>query len=113
MKLFKQYKNLSKEIYVLFFGRIVTSMGALIWPLLTLIMKNKLGYSATFIAFIDVIMLMLQFPMILIGGKLADHKNRKAMTCYSHDFSTTKQFQSIGNPMIKKCISRVHHALNT
>ena len=79
MKLFKQYKNLSKEIYVLFFGRIVTSMGALIWPLLTLIMKNKLGYSATFIAFIDVIMLMLQFPMILIGGKLADHKNRKAI----------------------------------
>ncbi len=79
MKLFKQYKNLSREIYVLFFGRIVTSMGSLIWPLLTLIMKNKLGYSATFIAFIDVIMLMLQFPMILIGGKLADHKNRKTI----------------------------------
>ena len=79
MKLFKQYKNLSREIYVLFFGRIVTSMGSLIWPLLTLIMKNKLGYTATFIAFIDVIMLMLQFPMILIGGKLADHRNRKAI----------------------------------
>lgn len=43
MKLFKQYKNLSREIYVLFFGRIVTSMGSLIWPLLTLIMKINWG----------------------------------------------------------------------
>ena len=77
MKLFNQYKNLSREIYVLFFGRIVTSMGALIWPLLTLIMKNKLGYSATTIALIDIVMLIMQFPMILIGGKLADHANRK------------------------------------
>ncbi|TJX52361.1 MFS transporter, partial [Soehngenia saccharolytica] len=42
MKFIQQYKNLSKEIYVLFFGRVVTSMGSLIWPLLTLILKNKL-----------------------------------------------------------------------
>lgn len=44
MKFIQQYKNLSKEIYILFFGRVVTSMGSLIWPLLTLILKNKLGY---------------------------------------------------------------------
>ena len=37
MKFIQQYKNLSKEIYILFFGRVVTSMGSLIWPLLTLI----------------------------------------------------------------------------
>ena len=43
MKFIQQYKNLSKEIYILFFGRVVTSMGSLIWPLLTLILKNKLG----------------------------------------------------------------------
>ena len=40
MKFIQQYKNLSKEIYILFFGRVVTSMGSLIWPLLTLILKN-------------------------------------------------------------------------
>lgn len=77
MKFLKQYKNLSREIYVLFWGRIVTSMGSLIWPLLTLILKNKLGYDATLIAATSMAMSILQFPMLLLGGKLADSKNRK------------------------------------
>lgn len=77
MKFIQQYKNLSKEIYVLFFGRIVTSMGSLIWPLLTLILKNKLGYNATIIATLTMAMSILQFPMLLLGGKLADTLNRK------------------------------------
>ena len=77
MKFIQQYKNLSKEIYILFFGRIVTSMGSLIWPLLTLILKNKLGYSATTIATLTMAMTILQFPMMLLGGKLADTLNRK------------------------------------
>ena len=77
MKFIQQYKNLSKEIYVLFFGRIVTSMGSLIWPLLTLILKNKLGYNATTIATLTMAMSILQFPMLLLGGKLADTLNRR------------------------------------
>ena len=77
MKFIQQYKNLSKDIYILFFGRIVTSMGSLIWPLLTLIIKNKLGYSATTIATLTMAMTILQFPMMLLGGKLADTLNRK------------------------------------
>ena len=77
MKFIQQYKNLSKEIYIVFFGRIVTSMGSLIWPLLTLILKNKLGYSATTIATLTMAMTILQFPMMLLGGKLADTLNRK------------------------------------
>ena len=77
MKFLEQYKNLSREIYVLFFGRVVTSMGALIWPIMTLILKNKLGYNATTIATITMAMSILQFPMILLGGKLADTMNRK------------------------------------
>ena len=78
-KFLDQYSHLGKEIYVLFWGRIVTSMGALIWPLLTLILKNKLGYDATTIAAISMGMTILQFPMLLLGGKLADTKNRKAI----------------------------------
>ena len=77
MKFINQYKNLPREIYVLFWGRIVTSMGSLIWPLLTLILKNKLGYSATSIAALTMVMSILQFPMMLLGGKLADSRNRK------------------------------------
>ena len=77
MKFLNQYKNLSKEIYVLFFGRIVTSMGSLIWPIMTLILKNKLGYSATTIATIDMILAIIQLPLVMVGGKLADCVNRK------------------------------------
>ncbi len=77
MKYLKQYKNLSKEIYVLFFGRIVTSMGSLIWPIMTLILKNKLGYSATTIATIDMVLAIFQFPIVILGGKLADSVSRK------------------------------------
>lgn len=80
MKFIQQYKNLSKEIYILFFGRVVTSMGSLIWPLLTLILKNKLGYNATTIATITMAMSILQFPMLLLGGKLADTMNRKKLS---------------------------------
>ena len=32
-KFLAPFLHLSKEIYILFFGRIVTSMGSLIWPL--------------------------------------------------------------------------------
>ena len=56
---------------------LVTSMGSLIWPLLTLILKNKLGYNATTIATLTMAMSILQFPMLLLGGKLADTLNRK------------------------------------
>ena len=29
-----QYRGLKREIYVLFYGRVVTSMGAVIWPMM-------------------------------------------------------------------------------
>ena len=76
-KFIGQYRNLNREIYVLFWGRIVTSMGSLIWPLMTLILKNKLGYDATAIALITMVMVVIQFPILLLGGKLADSRNRK------------------------------------
>ena len=55
-------------------------MGSLIWPLLTLILKNKLGYNATTIATITMAMSILQFPMSPLGGKLADTMNRKKLS---------------------------------
>ena len=44
------YRGLKKEIYILCFGRFVTAMGSLIWPMLTLILKSKLGYDAVQVA---------------------------------------------------------------
>lgn len=76
-QLFSIYYGLKKEIYVLSFGRIVTSMGALIWPMMTLILKSKLGFSASEIGFLMMVMSFAMIPMNLIGGKLADHYNKK------------------------------------
>ncbi len=89
--IFKQYKGLRREMYVLFYGRIVTNMGSLIWPMLTLILTNKLGKSAQETATIIMIMYALQLPGTVIGGKLADRFNKRniiivcdliTVTCY-------------------------------
>ncbi len=45
-----QYQGLKREIYVLFYGRDVTSMGAVIWPMMTMILSNKMSMNAEMIA---------------------------------------------------------------
>lgn len=77
MTLISQYKGLRREIYVLFFGRIVTSLGSMVWPLLTLILSRKLGMNATRIALISVASGLVFLPASAIGGKLADRFNKK------------------------------------
>ena len=73
----KQYSGLRREMYVLFWGMVVTSMGALIWPMLTLILTNKLGYSVGQSADIIIVIGIILLPCTLIGGKLADRFNKK------------------------------------
>ena len=76
-KMFGQYRGLRRELYVLFWGKAATNMGAMIWPMLTLILSNKLGMDAGEIAKITISMGIVQFTVYLIGGKLADHCNKK------------------------------------
>ncbi len=75
--LFSQYKGLRKEIYVLFFGRVVTNLGAMVWPMLTMIMSQKLGMNASTIAAVMVLAGVVMVPANLAGGKLADRYNKK------------------------------------
>ena len=46
MNLISQYKGLRKENYVLCFGRFVTAMGAMVRPMLTMIVSQNLGMTA-------------------------------------------------------------------
>lgn len=75
--IFSQYKGLSRSAYVIFFARVITNMGAFIWPLLTLILSRKMGYSASTIAYISLVIGALYIPANIVGGKLADKFNRK------------------------------------
>lgn len=76
-KHFSMYSHLPKEIYVLAFGKIMTSMGALIWPMLTLIMSEKLGLNGQTIGLYMMIFSLFMGPFYLLGGKLADKYNKK------------------------------------
>lgn len=77
MGFFKQYMGLRKEMYILFWGRVVTNMGALVWPMMTLILKNKLGYSASEVAIIMMVLGFVQLPCMVLGGKMADRFNKR------------------------------------
>lgn len=71
------YRGLKKEVYILCFGRFVTALGSLIWPMLTLILKSKLGYDAQEVAMWFLIFGIVQLPFGLLGGKLTDKYNKR------------------------------------
>ena len=77
MTLLNQYRGLRREIYVLFFGRIVTNLGSMIWPVMTMILNQKLGLSAAEISYFFVGSSIIMLPANIIGGKLADRFNKK------------------------------------
>ncbi|MBR0208007.1 MAG: MFS transporter [Oscillospiraceae bacterium] len=79
MTVFNQYRGLRREIYILFFGRIVTNLGSMIWPVMTMILSQKLGLSAAEISYFFVGSSIIMLPASLIGGKLADKVNKKWM----------------------------------
>lgn len=82
MNLISQYKGLRKENYVLCFGRFVTAMGAMVRPMLTMILSQKLGMNAVQVAWVIALMGILTIPANLIGGKIADHFNKKMNIVY-------------------------------
>ena len=66
------YGGLRKEVYILCFGRFVTAMGSLVWPMLTLILKSKLGFDAEQVALWFLVFGVLQLPFSLLGGRMTD-----------------------------------------
>ena len=76
-KLFGMYGGLRKEVYILCFGRFVTAMGSLVWPMLTLILKSKLGFDAEQVALWFLVFGVLQLPFSLLGGRMTDAYNKR------------------------------------
>lgn len=95
MKFFSQYKGLKKEIYVLFFGRMVTAMGSFVYPMLTLMMKVKLNFSPSQIAIFLAISTLFSLPASVIGGKLTDTIGRKKIIVF-FDLVTVVLFIAAG-----------------
>lgn len=72
MTLFKSYTKLPKEIYILFIGKMINCIGSFIYPLLSLILTQKIGLSIAEAGFIITLSGLVQAPCMLIGGKLVD-----------------------------------------
>jgi MFS family permease len=86
-KLFQQYKGLRRENYVLFFGNIVTNMGSMVWPMMTLLLDRKLGMSAGNIALLMMVWSFICMPANLLGGRLADRMNKKKIIIFGDTVS--------------------------
>lgn len=87
--LFNQYRGLSRSAYVIFFARMITNMGAFIWPMLTLILSQKLGYDNQLIALYTIGVMILYIPAQLIGGRLADKFDNKKLIIFFDLISVT------------------------
>ncbi len=103
--LFSQYKGLRKEVYVLFFGRIVTNLGSMVYPMLTMILSQKLGLDAASISVLVVAAMVVMMPASLLGGVLADRFNKKtvivrcdcvSVACYIACGRTPMSYVTIG-----------------
>lgn len=75
--LFSQYRGLSRSAYILFIGKTITHMGAFIWPLMTLILTKKVGLSALQSAYATTGISLFYLVGGIVGGKIADHFDRK------------------------------------
>ena len=79
LKLLTQYSGLKREVYILFFGKLVTAMGSFVWPMLTFFLTTRLGLSDGASTLLIATASVLSFPAALLGGKLADRFNRKSI----------------------------------
>lgn len=76
---FNQYRGLTRSVYVIFFARIITNMGAFIWPMISFIMSNKMDMTPSAIGLITAVVGIIMIPATYIGGKMADRFNKKKL----------------------------------
>lgn len=104
MNLLSQYKGLQKENYVLCFGRLVTGMGSMIWPMMTMILSQKMGMNAEHIAWVMAIVGILSLPANMIGGRIADRFNKKMNIIYLDMVSVVCYFICAVTPMSARSV---------
>jgi MFS family permease len=78
-RIFTEYKGLPREVYILFFARLINSAGWFVFPFLTFYMTQKLNMSADISGLFLMIIAALQGLGSVIGGKLTDRMGRKAI----------------------------------
>ena len=75
--LLSTYKGLPREIYILFLSRVINSIGTFVYPLLALILTQKIGLTKGQAGIFISVLAVSQVPSMLLGGKLVDTLGRK------------------------------------
>jgi len=75
--LFDPYRGLPREVYVIFIARIINAMGAFVFPMMSLILTDKIGLTQSESGMWISLLAALFIPANLLGGKLTDHIGRK------------------------------------
>jgi len=73
----KTYSGLPRSIYILFIARIINSLGAFVYPFLTMFLTDKMGIGEQQAGLYVMMAATAGVPGSLIGGKLSDHFGRK------------------------------------
>ncbi len=116
--LFTQYRGLKKEIYILFFGRVVTNLGSMVWPMLTMILNRKLGLGAFTISAVMVGAMLFLMPAHLLGGRMADRLNKKmvivwcdivSIVCYIVCSAIPLSYVSVGLMLVAAIFQNMEH----
>lgn len=76
-KMLSHYTELPKSIYILFFARMVNSMGAFVYPFLTIYLTKTFSLDEGEAGFIVMLAVTAHLPGLIVGGKLADWLGRK------------------------------------
>lgn len=76
-KLIEPYRGLPGSIYVIFFARMINSLGNFVVPLLTIFLTDRLGYSARKAGFFLMVAALTYALGSVIGGRLCDYFGRK------------------------------------
>jgi len=71
------YSGLPRSVYIIFFARVVNSIGNFVFPFMTLMLTSKGGMGEQKIGLFLLMGSVLQIPGSLLGGKLTDIMGRK------------------------------------
>ncbi|ACL69304.1 MFS transporter [Halothermothrix orenii] len=76
---FKVYRGLNRNIYIIFIGQVINSMGAFVFPFLTMFLTQKIGMSPAEAGSYVTVAALANVPGMFLGAKLADSFGRKRL----------------------------------
>ncbi len=103
-RVFSPYLNLNRDIYIIGIAKFINALGTLIFPFITLILREKMGISEGKVGIYLAVAGLVYVPASILGGKLSDKYGRKKIILFGDIaiilFYTVCFFMPVGMPMM-------------